>query len=437
MFITKKYENDDVLNLFYNASIGEAVKKLRDITTADFSDATAQRDLMLLLETVLATDPYLSSILDIRYGLVSSYEHSNNDWSILTSDSQMAYDELALINRQFASVYALISAVPVNVESFGCHLLSVEIVVGDTTNTQPKELLLKQINHSDFATDEKDKVIYFDNKNDKEVVVNLLGDEKIVPATKNVHLLNYSDNYGGLLLSLAETSLRMQNIIVQWDNYLQKLQGLIAIKYDANKLLDQARNFLMQTSETNTEIENAKVKKTVMDAIRVAEQIGQDIVASIPQGIDIEGKSVTSGSSGQFESYIQGVRVMYETKYLGQSTIAGSGASGSYGTGAGIKAMFTNTLNKERADKSLVVKAFNELLKYYWLVWKGDSIDCPLFFEFGSESNEDVKLNLEVIQALAKLPLSERPKITNNDLYKKFNLPMPATVVGENIVFIG
>jgi len=416
MLFQKKHSSQAVEDLFYKPNVKDIIADCKAIITADFTDEAKQRDLMLLLEMLLDKDPYLKSIFDLRANLVSSYEHNNDDWSILSSDDKFDSDDLANINRQFASVFKVISQIPAFVESFGNSLIKVDVVRGKLDSTLPVKINLQRINNSDFAQDEDDKIKVFDNKNDDSHFANLITEDEVDEKTDNTYLLNHSNNYGGLLMTVAEYSLLLQNIIIQWANFLQKQQGVIAIKADIKQLAQDIPLLLGSTGSVDPTKPmhgvGGQIDIVLKRLMTIAEKIGQDVATTIPSSVDVQNLAVATGSSSEFELFQRSAQSVYEVKFLGQSTISGSGVSGSYGTGAGLKVMQTNTLNKEREDKSLVVEAVNNLLSYYVKCWKGKDYENTLYFEFRPESNEDIEMNLKILSKMQELGLeAETTKI--------------------------
>lgn len=435
--ILKDLQQPDIVKII------ASIRKVLEPIDTEIEEAPDYRPAMFLLEYLANNDNELKATINLRKDLLRSYERANDGWRIDTKDDKAISDEeLETISNQFEGIIQQISILPTDIESFGQVLLRSEITNGGDVNAMPTKIKCEVIPQTEFQRDYEKEVQIYDAEGELRTIKVLGRDEDITvtDAEAYIYMQDAKLTGGGNLKSLAILSAIRMNNLIQWANYNQKAQGLIGVQFDAVELNKQIKEYLRKTKvSVDDDIEYQQKKKTLEDMIDSVKKIGQDITVAYPAGLNVEGKSVVSGSFDTYRSLDNAIVQTYEKEYFGQSSTTASTVSGNYGTGAGLKSLRENTVNKERSDRIALIQIANKILEHYWIVWKGNNEDtvCPLRFMLGSESNEDIKLNLQIIQANSSLSMDRPLQMTEATYYQKIGFPLPPDVDGNAIRNIG
>ena len=177
------------------------------------------------------------------------------------------------------------------------------------------------------------------------------------------------------------------------------------------------------------------ILQSIMDDLRNA---GKNRVTIVPNTIEVKQFDVVGTQGyGSFREYDFLCKQLYENTYLGSSANSLVANASSY-SGSGIKALQLNTANKERTDRRIATKIMNQILSYYWNVWKGSAYNSPLKFRYGVESIEDQEANMKVFDTISKMNIDVPIRISPQDFCKKLGIPFNNKLyVGVDYISIG
>ena len=439
----KKYYNNNLINLLRgfisnNASTGNSnidalFQKINSILANtemfDFSNASLDyRDLQFLLEYISKNNTDLRSNIELRKELLLSYDKTINDWEIFVNNDVVSAEDLKYINELFEDVVYKVAELPTDIMSFGQAMMQVEIKNGRTENQLPSKINTKILNQTAFQRDKNGYAkVYKENGLED---VKIIGRDILSPSDDYgyIYVQDNEQFTGGVLKVLLLASIYHQYNNNEWLNFNSKLKGIIAGQYDLEKLhtdltmLQQYQEALFGKSNSNTndvmEMFNNMLAR-IMDDVRNA---GKNRVTVVPNSVEFKQFEV-AGKQGfeAFKEYDFLCKQLYENSYLGQSGNALVSNASSY-SGSGIKALQLNTQNKERTDRRTATKIMNQILSYYWNVWKGNSYKSQLRFRYGQASNEDLESNLKVLSAVSNLKLNVGVRMDVQEFCKKIGI---------------
>jgi len=438
---------------FGNDNIDALLKRINDIIIATeafkFEFASIDyRDLMFLLEYIAKNNSDLRANIELRKELLLSYDKTINDWQIFSLDNTVSPEDLNYINELFEDIVYKVAEMPTNIISFGQSMLKVNIENGRIENQLPILVQGELLNQTSFQRDSEGYAQVYENNQQLEKV-KIIGRDNIIPADKFAYVYAKDNEVftGGVLKTLLLLSLIHLHNNNEWANFNTKLKGIIAGVYDLEKLtnslgqLQQYHDSIFGKKPTSTDMieQYNSMLANIMDDIRNA---GKNRVTVVPNSVEVKQFDVVGTQGyGSFKEFDFLCKQQYENTYLGQASNSLVANAQSY-SGSGIQSLQLNTQNKERTDRRIATKIMNQILSYYWSVWKGNTYLSPLRFKYGVESNEDAESNMKIFNDLSTMNMNVPYRILPEDFCKKIGLPfepelwsgVPFVEIGQNAI---
>ena len=403
------------------------------ITTTEMFDNTFAsndyRDLQFLLEYIAKNNTDLRSNIDLRKELLLSYDKTINDWEIYDNNEIVDAEDLNYINDLFEDIVYKVAEMPTDIISYGQAMMRVHIENGRYENQMPSYIEGELLNQTMFQRYKDGFARVYNDKNVLEQV-KIIGRDTFIPADKYGYIYKQDNELftGGVLKTLLLLSLFHLHNNNEWANFNTKLKGILAAQYDFNKLYDQLNQMQEHQKQLFGKSKKAKeltqqfndTLEMVMDDIKNA---GKNRVTVVPNSIEVKQFDVVGTQGyGSFKEYDFLCKQLYENTYIGQAGRSLVANAQSY-SGSGLKALQSNTQNKEQTDRRVATKIMNQILNHYWAVWKGNNNRCPLRFRYGVESNEDASANLKIFNDISNMNINISYKITPADFCKKLGIP--------------
>ena len=443
----RRYYNNTLINLFRgnagngismgNSNIDVLLQRVNGIITdtEEFDNSfasVAYRDLQFILEYISKNNPDLRSNIELRKELLLSYDKTINDWEIYDSSGLISSSDLNRINELFVDIVYKVAEMPCDLMSFGQVMLKVMILNGRLAGQLPVSISVELLNQTSFQRYKDGYARVYTS--DGLESVKIIGRDILLPSDDYGYIYVQDSELftGGVLKVLLLTSIYHQYNNMEWLNFNTKLKGIIAGQYDLEKLFNSL-TLLSQYQESLFGRKNKKNKETnnvveqlnstlllIMDDLRNA---GKNRVTVVPDSVEFKQFEI-AGKQGfeAFREYDFLCKQLYENTYLGQSGNSLVSNASSY-SGSGIKALQLNTQNKERSDRRVATKIMNQILIYYWSVWRGHNNSCPLRFRYGTESIEDAAANLKQFDTISRMSCNIPYRISPVDFCKKLGIP--------------
>ena len=156
------------------------------------------------------------------------------------------------------------------------------------------------------------------------------------------------------------------------------------------------------------------------NAINAAKQARKDKFVVTNELIEFKLNQIVSGDLSAFKSLIDDINAEISIAILGQANTQQLPNSG--GSRAALQILKLISADIHYSDMQRCTDLINDLLSKYYAINTGSSpSDCPVYFEFNYESEENYLNNADIVSTLisAGVPLKE------NEVYKKTGFSVP------------